>query len=48
MTFYWWEDARDLALELARGTQIRHKVTWTAGGWTVDLADDAVAMEPCS
>lgn len=47
MTFYWWEDARDHALELAEGTRIKHKVHWTPGGWSVDLADSAV-MEPCS
>lgn len=44
MTFYWWDDAIAFADELARGTLIRHKVTRGPGGWTVDLADDAVAI----
>lgn len=48
MTFFWWDDAVKLAAELADGTLIRHKVFWTAGGWTVDIADTAVALEPCS
>lgn len=48
MTCYWWDDAVALANELARGTQIRHRVTKTAGGWTVELADDAVLVEVCS
>lgn len=47
MTFYWWEDAVAHAYDLARWTLIRHKVTRTAGGWTVDLADTAV-LEPAS
>jgi len=41
------------ALTLARWTLIRHKVTRDKvthedGQWTVDLADDAVAVGPCS
>lgn len=48
MTFYWWNDAVAFAHQLAVGTAIRHKVHRTASGWTVDLADDAVAVEACS
>lgn len=48
MKFYWWVDAIAYADEIARGTQIRHKVTRGVDGhWTVDLADHTV-MEPCS
>lgn len=49
MTWYWWDDAIGWAHYIARETQIRHKVTRTAGGWTVELAEDAVAnLEVCS
>lgn len=50
MKYFWWDDAVALAVELSRGTLIRHKVTSPDGGWSwiVDLADDAVALEPCS
>lgn len=47
MTFFWWDDAMALARELARDTQIRHKVTAAGGGWAVEIAADAV-LEPCS
>jgi hypothetical protein len=33
--FYWWVDAYNLALELARATQIRHRVVKTPRGWAV-------------
>jgi hypothetical protein len=48
MTFYWWEDAIAHANDLARWTQIRHKVAAGPGGWIVDLADDAVLLERAS
>lgn len=48
MTWYWWDDAIGFAYQLATETNIRHKVFRTAGGWTVDLADTAVAVEVCS
>lgn len=36
MIFYWWNDALAIANDLAEGTQIRHKVTWTQAGWLVE------------
>lgn len=49
MKFWWWDDAIAHADSLARATLIRHKVTRGVDGhWTVDLADNAVAVEPCS
>lgn len=49
MKFWWFDDALAYAVEIARGTLIRHKVTRGVDGhWTVDLADDAVAVGPCS
>lgn len=37
MPHYWWDDALDLANELARGTEIRHRVTRGADGfWLVE------------
>lgn len=35
MTFYWWDDAVDHALQLARDTQIRHRVYKSPRGWKV-------------
>ena len=50
MTFYWWDDAVAHAISLTKWTLIRHRVFHTAGGWTVDLADNAVLaqVEVCS
>lgn len=48
MTFYWWNDAVNAAQRWAEATHVRHRVFWTGGGWTVELAEMAVLTEACS
>lgn len=47
MTFYWWDDALALALLLAKGTRMPHRVFWTEQGWSVEPRLQLVA-EVCS
>lgn len=50
MPHYWWDDALALAIDLARGTEIKHSVTRGADGfWMVEpLFELAPAREACS